>query len=841
MKGSHLPKFLIIILFVFLTCQKDEPVTRAYPRINTLAVNNITEKGVVFNAEIYDASDKEIIDHGFIWGYSSNLAYNGSERFSIGSKTGEGLFSKEITTTLEAGKTYYVKAYVKTTQYTVYGKVVEFFSLGSEAPLISGFEPDSAGWGDTITVYGKNFSWLSYSNKVYFGDKPGIVTSSSDTLIKVKVPVEAGSADNFISVELAGNINHFTADTLKLLVPVFNDFYPKMATWGDTVTIFGDYLNYCNENSFSFDHYQAKATYISKTQCKIVVPDLLNSSYSRISLLVNKNKYFAPVEFRLHPPVIKSFYPEAVYAGTNVTLTGQYLKMYHTLVKIGNEEFSPGFINDSVIKFSMPYFEKPGKYVISVRVLSQKNSEEKTINYLVPQITKIEPLTAAYGDTITIYGNYFDDVSNNNSVYFGSSIPVQPFYSENNVLKVAVPLYLFDSVFNVSVKSQIGSSLFPTNFTLKKPKILSYEPYEITTGCVIKITGENLSPDINNPHMFRCENIQGKIISASKTSIEFEVSSVFAGASTLYFYSAPFSSFELAKVNCVSPFKKIISEFPTTAYAFSGAINNIGYIGSNGTDIYEFNPAIKSWSHKLNFNYHSFHSYFIINDRIYIIGGTEGYNFGSLLNYLSPDVFEYNTTLNTIKDKQDFPGEKRIGSFAFSIHNKGYYGGGENNNNLLINDFWEYDFASDTWKRKADFTGGGCTGAASFVINGFGYVIKGKELWRYDPQTDAWTKKENFPGTSRYFSNTFVLDNKGYLVGGCSNIYYYNADPGDRYDDIWMYDPDNETWIQKSKFPGLPFASGVSFVINNKSYIGSGLDQVWGKDDFFEYDPTQDN
>ena len=70
-----------------------------------------------------------------------SLNINTGDRISFGSLTGKRNFEFNISTTLEVKKEYFVRTFVKTANHVVYGQVLSFMSLGSEAPTVTGFEP----------------------------------------------------------------------------------------------------------------------------------------------------------------------------------------------------------------------------------------------------------------------------------------------------------------------------------------------------------------------------------------------------------------------------------------------------------------------------------------------------------------------------------------------------------------------------------------------------------------------------------------------------------------------------------------------------------------------------
>lgn len=137
-----------------------------------------------------------------------------------------------------------------------------------------------------------------------------------------------------------------------------------------------------------------------------------------------------------------------------------------------------------------------------------------------------------------------------------------------------------------------------------------------------------------------------------------------------------------------------------------------------------------------------------------------------------------------------------------------------------------------TFEKKASFPGTGLASAVTFSINGKGYVALGRSFdgkstnncWQYDPTLDTWTKKTNFPDTARVKAVAVVVNGKAYVGLG------YNLDKADgiRNDPgllrgFWMYDPELDSWTQKSNFPTYATDGCVSFVINNDIYIGGGF------------------
>jgi N-acetylneuraminic acid mutarotase len=257
----------------------------------------------------------------------------------------------------------------------------------------------------------------------------------------------------------------------------------------------------------------------------------------------------------------------------------------------------------------------------------------------------------------------------------------------------------------------------------------------------------------------------------------------------------------------------------------------------------------QTWTKKTDFinGYSSSAFAFTINDTIYVgnSGGTGLYKYNA-----AADAW---TTLNNLPATFN----NRSGSFSFVIGNKAYVMGGVNGSGVCVNDLWEYNPATDSWTQKAGFPGGKRSAGTSFVIGSYAYIAGGidtidiaypslpkNDFWRYDAATDSWQQKANLPYDSSYLYQPFgfSLNGKGYI--SCGEKYRLIGTVYD-FSDEWKtyeYDTTSNTWTQKANFPGAPRSGGVSFVLHNKAYCGTGggNDYSTGFDDFYKYDPALD-
>lgn len=130
--------------------------------------------------------------------------------------------------------------------------------------------------------------------------------------------------------------------------------------------------------------------------------------------------------------------------------------------------------------------------------------------------------------------------------------------------------------------------------------------------------------------------------------------------------------------------------------------------------------------------------------------------------------------------------------------------------------------------------------ADKYAFVGTGYIIdyntgaatKSDDLWRYDPNDNTWTQMASLPGQPRVFAAAFSIGKKGYVGTGSGTT---------RLKDFWEYNYETNSWTQRADFGGDARTGATGFSTANAGYIGTGLqDYTWSKD-FWSYNPTTDS
>ena len=191
---------------------------------------------------------------------------------------------------------------------------------------------------------------------------------------------------------------------------------------------------------------------------------------------------------------------------------------------------------------------------------------------------------------------------------------------------------------------------------------------------------------------------------------------------------------------------------------------------------------------------------------------------------VSQSFWGYDATSNSWTQKADFAGPPRIYATGFAISGMGYAGTGVSPGGGWYPDFWKYDPVANTWTGIADFGGGPRSEACSFVVNNKAYVGTGtgsvapytfNDLWEYDPQTNIWTAKTSLPSQERIRAVGFATGTHGYITCGYLGSNYFT--------ELWQYNPVTDAWAQKANYIGDPRGGAAAFELYNQLYIGTGF------------------
>ena len=193
------------------------------------------------------------------------------------------------------------------------------------------------------------------------------------------------------------------------------------------------------------------------------------------------------------------------------------------------------------------------------------------------------------------------------------------------------------------------------------------------------------------------------------------------------------------------------------------------------------------------------------------------------------DAWMYDISENKWHQRDNFPGDERRYLVAFAIGNKIYAGTGQKAAGAIFNDLYQYDIAVNEWTGEKIDTPDGFEArynAVAFSLNDKGYIVGGRknintvfnDVWQYDPENDSWNKKEDFP--VNFSGGISISHNNRAFVGFNSNSELPRT--------LWEYDEANDRWEEFTTLPDeieREIVSGV--IVQNTIYILDEKNKIW--------------
>ncbi|MFA5974383.1 MAG: IPT/TIG domain-containing protein [Lentimicrobiaceae bacterium] len=193
--------FFLAINFILVGCKKDAEPRFKYP---FLLINSpdVISNGVILTGKIISTNGFKLEEYGFVLSKKPKPVLSASRKKSEQSLN-DGSFNDSITSGLEKGETYYVRAYLLAGKYIVYSNQESFISSGSLPPVISSFFPQQGFAGEKIEIKGANFG-NSTGIEVKFGDVVAKIDSLSNNVIYVESPLIKNRGNVNITLTIAG-------------------------------------------------------------------------------------------------------------------------------------------------------------------------------------------------------------------------------------------------------------------------------------------------------------------------------------------------------------------------------------------------------------------------------------------------------------------------------------------------------------------------------------------------------------------------------------------------------------------------------------------------------------
>ena len=809
---------ILIVLFFCNGCFPENEYD--YPLVLTGAVTNISGEGAHFHGKISYLGDKDAIDHGFVWDTTSNPDISSAYFSSLGPAESTGFFDKNIIASLEEGKVYKVRTFVKTKNVIVYGQDVEFVSLGSMAPQIDSIAPARGIWGDTLTISGTAFGYKLEEIDVYFDSLKTCPLESTDSTLRVILPYDVGISPVDIFVEVLGNRTHSPV-RFSFLLPIVDQFMPKEGYYNVPVTITGKNYHLDFSKVF-FNDIPATILEITDTSILVHTPLGLPGGDVTLSVSVAGQTVTADEKFISLRHSLDAFEPEEGTFNDEIVITGNLFPESTDSLQVffgdRSAEIISTSVNQVVVKVPERLFEKHS--YIRVVFHEETVTFEQPFKLLSPVIDGFSPHSGTFGCELSISGDNFNPNPSNNEVDFNGS-RAEVIASNKNEIIAKLPNACIAPDGNVEISVGYGeiSILADEYFQLDIHEVTSLTPTSYERGDIIRIGGMNFNPHQHYNKVY-IGDYQLNIISGSRTELVCDYHNIIDhGTYSVSYETGGRIVSALEELTVYEPWKRL-ADYPgyDTRSAIGFSVDGKGYLADRGygaalMEFWEYDPLNNTWLEKNELPGASTIT-FSINNVVYV---------GCLEDY-----FKYDHVNDTWTEIAYCPGNIYMGAAVFSIQDKAYLVCGHHNTGYQYDKVWAYDPAGDFWEEKANFPGGAATGLFGFAIDGVGYAggfIDSREFWSYDAAADSWTRVQDMIDPAVRNLRSMVIDGKAYVVSNDSSITY-------------VYDPQIDHW---SKIIGLPSPRerAAAFTIGNLGYIGTGGEFNEPSVDFYQFDPTK--
>ncbi len=401
---KRLGRNLFLIFLISFSCKKDYQKSEVIVlSTNKVTYDGTTKNGVTFSASIMLDSEYNILEQGFVVDLKSDPTLD-DEVVRVNEVSNKS-FSILFEDILVPDTAYYVRGYVKTEKYLVYGNEVEFYSNGSQPPLISKIEPSVAFWGDTILITGENFDKSGKNNKVYFNDLNSKKVWGSKDTIYVIVPDELNEKKSELKVSLYGQDSENTK-SFEIYSPIIENVNKTQGQFPDTIVINGDRFN-PEYIDISLDGYECKIIAAGREEISFIVPFIGKGGEYLLRLnQVNENQTVAD-KFQYNEQEIYGLPDEGVFYGDDMVIKGNNIdfRMFPLTVYVDNYYMNDAYYKkyqDSIsfrLKNSWYDLKKDNIYFLKEGISGTKIFES-IFSFRNPQIEMIDKETVVNGTLI---------------------------------------------------------------------------------------------------------------------------------------------------------------------------------------------------------------------------------------------------------------------------------------------------------------------------------------------------------------------------------------------------------------------------------------------------------
>ena len=550
-------------------------------------------------------------------------------------------------------------------------------------------------------------------------------------------------------------------------------------------------------------------------------------------------------------PVINSFYPDSLYRGDTISITGNYFSMRNSdnLFSFGSQKVNPFSSSDTLLQVIVPGMKNATSVNFKVEVAGNTGVSEKKFTYGLPILYDFSPKYIVPSSEVTLIGRSLSKITRVNSDTYQTANIIT---KNDSILKFIVSSNASEGAV-INFKEIDRDFILDENLRVSMPEITAVYPLTCWIDTILTVKGIGLT-QINS---FKLGYSSLEIETKSDTLVTLKVIKPFRDGSKLIgefkenIYSTETFNFISPSISSISQTSALYND-DISIYGdnfFEGLKSSTGeltYVNKN-----ELNLKV-SWD--LSANDHNIDLYYLIRtsinsytyiDTLYLNKSEHSFTIPQIeIISVSPSSFSRGDKL-TIQCKNipsnlpdtdvserrfyidDFyMAEDSYSNEEFIVHSyAGMYlnsskptisiqiGAQKVAYNGTLNFIEPWAFVGE----QNDFQ----DGYKPLVIshNGTAYAIEqNHKLNRYDQTIEQWIEISTAP-----FDYDDIEDIDEYVagVGIGDELYFVGVDSYNDRSILYKYSTMNNSWTYIDQYPEITEIYPFAFAINNEIFIGN--------------------
>lgn len=598
-------------------------------------------------------------------------------------------------------------------------------------------------------------------------------------------------------VRLAGNISNLQGDF----------FY------GFIISTYEGGTSYVNYDDLFINHLKVKGPYSLDIRNGLVK----GQTYYFNAVLNYKGNYILGEEMSFvsngsASPVINELTPSIAHVGDTINITGEY---FSENFKVFFEDIEAQVLlrTDTLARAIVPfdYYRTVPFKNVSIKKSTQETTVFDAFSMYTPKVYSVDPYYAHENDTVTIKGDHFNLVKDQNRLamdVFGNYTALKIIESSRTELKFINAGWYYELYPKMKLLSQFQTIDINDKFQAKLPTITG-TPDCLKYGERVTIYGKDFprvgSSEFNDQFNLKIGGVRFSPARISSDSIVLKVNDGLYTDFTLNDVVIEYlgESITYEKNICIDePWLKISTDNPQhQPHNYQNETYGVVYKNnSQFTTIGKFNNETSQFESVLNEP---------LPEAIHY-GSLRTWHEDKMYHYdTSPDVnqfYSYNFLNGNLTELTPFPGEQRVNGLITCIGDYIYLGLGHNNAYEPFDDIWRYSIPNDTWEFMLTYPGistyqDAITNPLIFAFEdrlffgGTNPYENSNLFWEIDLNSFSLLPKPNVPVAFASGLKGATLGSKGYFES------YY----------LYEFDLQTEEWSTHENINGIGFMYPESF------------------------------